>query len=66
MAILVEMCKRILAKGDLPEGHVLEKNIISKNLCRKVGFSSIGKATILILHFCYTGHIHAGMLECRL
>ena len=50
-AILVGMCKRILAKGDFPECRVLEENVISKNLCHKVGFSSIGKAIFIFLHF---------------
>jgi len=50
VAILVEMCKRILAKGDLPECRVLEGNTTSINLLNKLGFSPIGKATKLVMH----------------
>ena len=49
-AILAEACRRILAKGDLPECRVLEGNAISINLLSKLGFSPIGKATKLVMH----------------
>ena len=48
MAMLVEACSRILAKGDLPQCRVQKQNAISINLFRKLGFSSIGKATVFM------------------
>ena len=51
MAIGIETCRRILAKGGIPQGDIMDDNSGSINLAYKVGLTLFGRVAGVVLHW---------------
>ena len=51
LAIAIETCRRMLARGDIPQCHILDYNSNSINLACKLGLTPIGRVTSIALHW---------------
>ena len=50
-AIGIETCRRTLARGDIPQGDIMDDNSSSINLAYKLGLTPTGSVTCIFLHW---------------